>query len=92
MNNSDRFVTATVRGYLRPKAARRIAPIIISAPPIIVTNPTEIRSPPNAVIGPHGPKPDAKLSTNAAMPTPNDITPYIAKLFRPIFLSSESAF
>ncbi len=41
--------------YLRPKAARRIAPIIVSDPPTVVTNPSEIRNPPNEVLGPHGP-------------------------------------
>jgi len=57
----------------------------MSDPPIVVTNPSEIKNPPNVVLGPHGPKPDAKVSTNAAMPTPKDIAPYFAKLFTPLF-------
>ena len=40
----------------------------MSDPPIVVTNPSEIRKPPNAVLGPHGPKPDANVSTRAATP------------------------
>ncbi len=57
----------------------------MSDPPIVVTNPSEIRNPPNEVLGPHGPKPDANVSANATIPTPKDIAPYLAKLFTPLF-------
>jgi hypothetical protein len=52
----------------------------MSDPPIVVTNPSEIRNQPNEVPGPHGPKPDANVSANATMPTPKDIAPNVAKL------------
>jgi hypothetical protein len=55
----------------------------MSDPPIVLTNPREIRIPPNAVLGPHGPKPDANVSAKAAMPTAKDMAPYMAKLFTP---------
>jgi len=55
----------------------------MSDPPIVVTKPSEIRNPPNAVLGPHGPKPDANVSAKAAMPTAKETEPYLAKLFTP---------
>ena len=70
---------------MRPNAARRIAPTIMNAPPIVVANPSEIRNPPNAVLGPHGPKPAVNVSVKAARPTQNDIAPYLAKFFTPVF-------
>jgi hypothetical protein len=82
---SDIGISRQTMLYLRPKAARRIAPIIMSDAPIVVTNPSEIRNPPNEVLGPHGPKPDANVSANATMPTPKDIAPHLAKLFTPPF-------
>jgi len=71
--------------YLRTNAARRIAPIIMSDPPIVATNPSDIRNPPNAVLGSQGPNPDANVSVKAAMPTPKEIAPYLAKFFTPLF-------
>ena len=71
--------------HLGPNAARRIAPIIMSDPPAVAINPTDIRNPPNAVLGPQGPNPVAKVSANAATPTPKEITPYVAMFFTVLF-------
>jgi hypothetical protein len=57
---------------------------------IVVANPSEIRNPPNALLGPHGPKPDANTSENAAMPIPKDTTPHVAKLFTTLMLNGVS--
>ena len=62
----------------------------MSDPPIVVTNPTEIRKPPNEVLGPRGPKPDANVSANATIPTPKEIAPYLAKLFTASILAGLS--
>ena len=71
--------------HLGPNAARRNAPIIMSDPPAVAINPTDIRNPPNAVLGPQGPNPVAKVSANAATPTPKEITPYVAMFFTVLF-------
>lgn len=71
--------------HLRPNAARRTAPIIMSDPPTVVISPTDIRNPPNAVLGPQGPSPVANVSANAATPTPKEIAPYVAKFFTVLF-------
>jgi len=57
----------------------------MSDPPTVVINPTDIRNPPNGVLGPQGPNPVAKVSAKAAMPTPKEITPYLAKFFTVLF-------
>src|SRR5947209_7324906 len=67
--------------YLRPNAARKIAPTIISNPAIVATKPNEIKNPPNGVLGPHGPKPDTNVSMNAATPMQKDIAPYFPSAF-----------
>jgi hypothetical protein len=76
------------RPYFPPNAARRIAPAIISRPAIVAKNPIEIKNPPNAVLGPHGPMPLANVSKNAAAPRPKHSTPYFARFFTPIILST----
>ena len=70
---------------MRPNAARKIAPIIMTNPPIVVRNPADIRNPPNAVLGPQGPNPVANVSAKAETPTPKEITPYLAKFFTVLF-------
>jgi hypothetical protein len=57
---------------------------------IVATNPSEIRNPPNAVLGPQGPKPDANVSANATTPIPNDAAPYLAKPFNAVILAEVS--
>jgi hypothetical protein len=67
--------------YLRPNAARKIAAIIINKPAMMAMNPSEIRNPPNGVLGPHGPNPDAKVSANATMPIMKEMAPPVASFF-----------
>lgn len=57
---------------------------------IVVASPREIRNTPNALLGPHGPKPDANTSVNAAMPIPKDTAPYVAKFFNHALLNGVS--
>src|ERR1039458_10481855 len=48
---------------------------------IVATNFSDIGNPPNAMLGPHGPKPDANVSAKAATPIAKDTTPYLARVF-----------
>jgi hypothetical protein len=57
----------------------------MSDPPMVVTNPSDIRNPPNAVLGPQDPNPVANVSAKAATPIPKEITPYFARFFTVLF-------
>jgi len=48
---------------------------------MMAMNPSEIRNPPNGVLGPHGPNPDAKVSANATIPITKEMAPPVAKFF-----------
>ena len=61
--------------YLRPNAARSVAATIISKPPKLAINPRETKPLPSEVVGPQGPKPLAKVKSNAAIPMAKDAAP-----------------
>jgi hypothetical protein len=59
-----------------------IAPTNMTKPPKVARNPRQIKERPKTVAGASG---LANMSTNAAMPTPEKIAPYILSVFTATF-------